>query len=923
MIEGFRTTRLAGLVGVRPGEGSLVARVAFVVAVIEAARGLGEVGADTLLLSRFGQEGLPGVLPFLFIALGVLGLLIAVGYSAALARLPRVPLFVAILALFAATIAGLRAAIADGDPTVVSLLWLAVKAGALLAVTVYWTVAAASFDARQARRLFPLVTAAAIAGSFAGTLAAGPAAAVVGVEDLVLISGVLLVVAAVLLWRLPGRIASRTRSSRQGSTLAGLRSGFDFVARSPLMSRVAIAYVLLAILMFSVDYPFKLAASAAFASPVEVATTLGLLSAAVTGTSFIVSLTLANRLYARFGVTVGALVLPIVYLLGFGLWIVQFSFATAAFVLFAQQVTQRGISNAAWSAFYTTVPADRRAQVLAFNDGVPGPIGTILAGVLLLAAGRILGPEQVFLLGAGTALVATVVVMGIRRRYAESLVAALRAGAGEAVLEGGPGVGALASDPAVGRALLAALRTPEPGAREMAAALLPRVKVAGAERALVDALADEDARVRAAAIRGLAKMDAWPPDTDHPDVAADPSPLVRAAAVVANARRGDQPDPGLLVDPSPEVRAAAIAATRVDPNAESAMLAALGDEAAPVRRAAADALAPSAIDPPKVLGLLHGDSVRAQRAALAALVGIAERDHTVAPAVADWVHRRLVRATGLRDARLVLVASGTSADPVAGFLGFVLGVRQREVEGTVLDALAVLGAPEARGVIRRCLRSDDVEVRAQAMEALDSMGDRRVAGALVRLLESDTPEAAGSADDVLGRLAQDDDVWISALAQSCLGAAGGDAEMARSERTLSDLDTMLLLRTVPLFEGLDPEDLQRIAATSEERIYAGGETILREGDPGDELIVIVAGAVRVMRAGDDGAERFIRRYDAGEHIGELAVLREGPRAATVLAEEGGVRGLVISGEGLKAILYERPAAAMAMLGTLAERISRQ
>ena len=53
------------------------------------------------------------------------------------------------------------------------------------------------------------------------------------------------------------------------------------------------------------------------------------------------------------------------------------------------------------------------------------------------------------------------------------------------------------------------------------------------------------------------------------------------------------------------------------------------------------------------------------------------------------------------------------------------------------------------------------------------------------------------------------------------------------------------------------------------------------------------------------------------------MLREAPRAATVIAEADGVRGLVIGGEGLRAILRERPDAAMAMLETLANRISVQ
>ena len=147
--------------------------------------------------------------------------------------------------------------------------------------------------------------------------------------------------------------------------------------------------------------------------------------------------------------------------------------------------------------------------------------------------------------------------------------------------------------------------------------------------------------------------------------------------------------------------------------------------------------------------------------------------------------------------------------------------------------------------------------------------------------------------------------------------------MPDTSRTLGDLETMLLLRRVPLFEGLSPEDLQRIAMTVTERIYQPDEALVREGELGVELVVIVEGSVRVAHVGADGTEHILRRYTSGDHIGELAVLREAPRAATVIAEAEGVRGLVIGGEAIKSILRERPEAAMAMLATLAERIGTQ
>ena len=58
--------------------------------------------------------------------------------------------------------------------------------------------------------------------------------------------------------------------------------------------------------------------------------------------------------------------------------------------------------------------------------------------------------------------------------------------------------------------------------------------------------------------------------------------------------------------------------------------------------------------------------------------------------------------------------------------------------------------------------------------------------------------------------------------------------MPETSRTLGDLETMLCLRRVPLFEGLDPEDLQRIASTAVEHVYPAGEALFREGEVGDD-----------------------------------------------------------------------------------------
>ena len=981
-------TRLARSLGVRPGEGRLVALVAAIFATIEVARGFGEVAADALVIGRFGAASLP----WLFIGLGLTSLVASLAYGAALGRVRRGPLLVVVLVVLVVLVGIGQLALVAGA-AIVPLVWLTVYAAGTVAGTLVWTLAGSVLDARQAKRLFPVLTSAAIIGSFVGTLGAGPAARIVGTEWVVALEAIGLAAAAVLVARLsadPGSGRLRATPPRR-AVVAELRAGFDFVVRSPLMRLVAVAYVLFSVLAFSVTSPFFRAMSEAFppGASAELTTVLGLLSAAVTGTSFFVSLVIAPRVYARFGVASVAVVLPLVYLAGFGLWILAFTPPTAALVRYAQQVTQRGLSNAAWSAFYNVVPADRRPQVLAFNDGVPGQLGIILSGLLLLAVQTVLAPEQIPWLGVVAAIACTVVVLGIRRGYADSLVRALRAGLGEQVLEGGPGLAALAADGQATAALVKALDAPEPAVRRMAAELLGRFRVRDASRAIAARATDPDPTVRAAAIRAVALLDGTATASLIEGALDDPGPAVRAAAVEAAATvapaavaRSAQ---RLTADPDPDVRAAlavALAMTgeadrsaaligdlvssadaearvagiralaRVDGTVGPAadrpdpLVAALDDDAATVRRAAAVALHARPSPPPAVLAILDDGTPRSQDAALWALRGHA--DAARGP-VLRWAEGRAARAAEL-GGRLRALDGASAGTPSLAFLTLLLDRRRDEIVRRLLSGLAVLGAPAAGGLIRRCLGSDDPDVRAQAIEALDSIGDPSLRRAIVGLIDAPAAGTGPDEEAVLRELADDDDPWIRALALRARaerlsaewstirkhaesdpdpivrGALdrvgnGGEPTMPDPASTLSDIDRMLFLRRVPLFAGLVPEDLQRIATTAVERLYGPDEIVVREGELGDELVVIVEGAVRVVHLEPDGTEQRLRRYDAGDHFGELAVLREAPRAATVIAEPPGVRGLAIGGSGLTAILRERPEAAMAMLATLATRIS--
>src|SRR4029078_291768 len=97
--------------------------------------------------------------------------------------------------------------------------------------------------------------------------------------------------------------------------------------------------------------------------------TLGIIAATITAISFVVSLGVADRFYRRFGIAGAALLLPVVYLVGFRTWLVSFTFVTAAAFTIVQQVTQRGISNAAWGATYNVLPSTHRAPAIGVMYG--------------------------------------------------------------------------------------------------------------------------------------------------------------------------------------------------------------------------------------------------------------------------------------------------------------------------------------------------------------------------------------------------------------------------------------------------------------------------------------------------------------------------------------------------------------------------
>ena len=125
---------------------------------------------------------------------------------------------------------------------------------------------------------------------------------------------------------------------------------------------------------------------------------------------------------------------------------------------------------------------------------------------------------------------------------------------------------------------------------------------------------------------------------------------------------------------------------------------------------------------------------------------------------------------------------------------------------------------------------------------------------------------------------------------------------------------MELLQAVPLFASCSKTELERIASLADELDLADGATLIREGERGREFLVIVNGTVRVTKGG-----KKIRDLGSGDFIGEVALVSDVPRTATVTATSP-VRLLVVTDRAFRGLIEEMPSIATKVLQSLGERL---
>ncbi len=130
------------------------------------------------------------------------------------------------------------------------------------------------------------------------------------------------------------------------------------------------------------------------------------------------------------------------------------------------------------------------------------------------------------------------------------------------------------------------------------------------------------------------------------------------------------------------------------------------------------------------------------------------------------------------------------------------------------------------------------------------------------------------------------------------------------------------LARVELLSGLDKKELQVLSKSCQERKYSAGSTLIKQGDTGVGLYVIISGHVKTTQAKNpDRAEVDLGTYGPGNVLGEMALLDDLPRSATITAIDD-VTALLLPIWEFRTTVRNHPEIGLKLLSVLSKRLRK-
>ena len=294
----------------------------------------------------------------------------------------------------------------------------------------------------------------------------------------------------------------------------------------------------------------------------------------------------------------------------------------------------------------------------------------------------------------------------------------------------------------------------------------------------------------------------------------------------------------------------------------------------------------------------------------------------------------------------------------------------QQKERVLENVIRVLAIHDGTGRMKAAWRgifSADTRQKANSIELLSDILDRKTFNAMLPLLESPTPALALAegknlvklplldpeckavfsnllasedwvdvlmglsliheypalyeASEILNELKNSTNKILSKEAQMIVNKSkGAFPEPQRIQSTpISTGEKILLLKGIEIFSALGPSELAAIASVAKELNYAKDRIVIKQNDMGETLFLIIEGRVQVIMEQAEDKEELLNHIEVGGAFGEMALIDDAPRSATIRTVEP-CRFLILHKQEFKEIAMEFPRVTLQICSVLSRRI---
>ena len=382
----------------------------------------GSAASESLFLKRVGVD----LLPLIFVADALLTILTIIVYGAFVDRISNARLMVGISVFATFVLILTRFGIAED---IAAAYWGLYLSERVLRATISihaWNYIADFYDTRTAKRHYPLLGSGSRTSGILAGLMIAPLVAVFQTENLVFAWIGAILAGAALAWIMPRFVkpesqAAQTNEETSSGVIENMRGGFTYVSNSAFLRLLAIAAFIGTFLLYFLDYQSQAFFVEYFESTEDLATFYGLLEAFVNVITLPIQMFWLSRLVKRLGVGNANMIFPGLSALA-AVFLTVPALATAAFARVDRTALRSAFRTPIDSLLYNAVPLNVKGRARAFINGLLIPLGTLMAGILLLFL-----PTGNVLIGLsiGAGVVYVLVSIQIRREYGQSLTSLL------------------------------------------------------------------------------------------------------------------------------------------------------------------------------------------------------------------------------------------------------------------------------------------------------------------------------------------------------------------------------------------------------------------------------------------------------------------------------------------------------------------